>query len=253
MNKIRKYFILLSIILIFLLLHFKHYTTIGQMAFNRSFKNNVIYIEEKSKQGEGYTPYYVVDNNYNGKTLLLRKEILKDYKQMNGKNNDYTANYDGCDIDIFLNEDFYNNIDLNDRNKIIESTIVVTDEKYLYTWKFDSKEIKRKVFLLSLYEVTSSYRKYNVYTNEGKHLLFFLNPFHRKLNDSWRLRTPHTGYGTQFFYTDGGYAFYFCEGSTKRGIRPAFCLNNNQSVYKVGNHYFLEPVSEETSKNVADN
>ena len=43
------------------------------LAYSEKCKiETIIYIEEKT----GFVPYIVLTNDYNGKTLLLRKEIL---------------------------------------------------------------------------------------------------------------------------------------------------------------------------------
>ena len=54
----------------------EEYNTISDLAYSEKCKiEPIIYIEEKA----GFVPYIVLTNDYNGKTLLLRKE-LKDYK-----------------------------------------------------------------------------------------------------------------------------------------------------------------------------
>lgn len=50
----------------------EEYNTISDLAYSEKCKiEPIIYIEEKA----GFVPYIVLTNDYNGKTLLLRKEI----------------------------------------------------------------------------------------------------------------------------------------------------------------------------------
>lgn len=217
------------------------YDTISDMAYNRTIKVNYIYIEEKNF---GYVPFIIIDNQYEGKTLLLRKNTLPRTRRMN----DYDATYDNCEMDQFLNNQYYNDLTINKGIQCID--LEIGDESNLGQSGTNTKLIKRKIFLLSMYETMRPCHL--VYPSEGKRLIYFVNPEHLTTDNAWWTRTPDGAYYSLFcsFGLDGtrssGNAFNYS------GIRPAFCLNGNQPVYKVGTHYFLEPVSKEISKNIVD-
>lgn len=69
------------------------------MAYSEKCKiEPIIYIEEKA----GFVPYIVLTNDYNGKTLLLRKEILPENRRVS----DYSAYYEESEIDNYLMGEF---------------------------------------------------------------------------------------------------------------------------------------------------
>ena len=92
----------LLVILIFSGCHSrKEVTKISDLAYDENKESGyTVYIQENSK----YVPYLVLTNNYNGNTLLLRKDILDELRAYN----DYFAYYKDSIIDKYLNNEFYN-------------------------------------------------------------------------------------------------------------------------------------------------
>lgn len=199
--------------------------TVSDLKANKS-NFDPVYILEKNE----YSPYIVVSNNYNGNTLLLRKEVLENSKRFNS----YSSLYEGSEIDDYLNGEFLSR--LGDYSAIIKKTAIeVTKDSSIGCSGQETYFIERKVFLLSYYEVCSD--KNSNAAKEGAHLNFFRKDENRIAlksgqTHSWWLRTPDTYYMSCPYCvaTNGKInapnAFDFC------GVRPAFCVSGNTPIVK---------------------
>ena len=206
---------------------------LGYLAYDEYMDDeNLIYIEEK----DGYHPYIVLTNHFDGKTLLLRKYLLKDFLRMN----DYYAKYENCELDKYLNNDFFSTLSFDMQEKIEDTKIVVTEQ----AWQGrndngNTYTINRKVFLLSSAEL--GYTFDDVVQKEGKSLKYFKkdeNWFAYLENDNtkgypWWLRTNDLFSESCFYFVAGD------EPITSRinsfdtnGVRPAFCLDSDLEIEK---------------------
>lgn len=71
---------------------------VSDLAYDEADSINYIYIMENGK----YTPFLVLTDDYNGSTLLLRKEVLDENRRFNN----YSAYYANSEIDLYLNEEY---------------------------------------------------------------------------------------------------------------------------------------------------
>ena len=206
---------------------------LGYLAYDEYMDDeNLIYIEEK----DGYHPYIVLTNYYDDKTLLLRKYLLGDFIRMN----EYYAQYEGCEMDKYLNNEFLNSLSPAIQEKIQDTNIVVTEQaRQGASDNGKTYTINRKIFLLSSAEIGFT-MKY-VVQKEGKSLKYFKkdeNWFAYLENDNtkgypWWLRTNDINSESCFLFVAGD------EPITSRinafdtnGVRPAFCLDSNLEIEK---------------------
>lgn len=172
-----------------------------------------------------YIPFIVVTNDYDGKTLLLRKEIL----ELPRKYNTYDSKYEYSSIDDFLNSEYIKT--LTDQNLIILNTdIEITTESSIGFSGNDTTTIARKIFLLSYTEIG-----YNVTVNvakEGTPLQYFKKNENRiaYLNcepKEWWLRTPDTYYLSCVYYIGQNASIDIGNAFDEKGVRPAFCVSSD--------------------------
>lgn len=189
-----------------------------------------------SEDGE-YVPYLVLSNNYNGNCLLLREYLLDDdhiYNSVAEK----AAYYENSTIDCYLNEVFIKTLPDNIREKMVESTIEITDKNSLGVGGTDILTIKRNVFLLSFTEVNAGYSRTNL--KEGTALDYFSDKntrialYQDGTAGSWWLRTPNTsgrsivcGVSKEGIVGIGGIYDPNIQDGYYNGVRPAFCLPND--------------------------
>lgn len=183
-----------------------------------------IYIREDA----AYIPYLVLTNDYNGQALLLRKNILEEDQIFNNSTSYYKDSY----IDKYLNEEFISKLDTSIQESIVATNIKIATESSLLCKGTAKDTIKRKIFLLSITEVSTT----NDFTgDEGEFLKYFKKAKHRiayrgKEVAPWYLRTSYTTYSSMaWVVTTKGY--WTMEGTSKsNGIRPAFCLDKDTSI-----------------------
>lgn len=195
-------------------------------------EENIIYLEEN----DGYQPYIVLTNNYDGKTLLLRKYLLQDFIRMH----DYYAQYEDCEMDNYLNKEFFNSLSSGIQEKFENTNIVVTEQAWQGA-RDNGKtySINRKVFLLSSAELGDAFDY--IVQKEGKALKYFEhdeNWFAYLENNNmkgypWWLRTNDIMTESCFWFVAGD------EPITSRinsfdtnGVRPAFCLDSDLEIEK---------------------
>ncbi len=221
----------------------KDIVTKTQKGVISDYLSDDIYVEENGK----LVPYIIADNDYDGNTLLLRKYLLKEKKRMN----EYYALYENSEIDKYLETQFYNRFPDNVKDKIITTDVEAVGDDYYATventeWfgdKYfkttDNSVLKRKVFLLSLYEVSSTMYKDMSMVMEGKkQIQYFNDPSHilaQKEDDlkgkyAWWLRSVDTGYSSCFYVIDGEGTLGSTNAFERFGIRPAFCVGKDEKV-----------------------
>lgn len=183
------------------------------------------------KEDNGFQPYIVLTDDYNGETLLLRKYLLDTDRRMN----EYYALYENCEMDVFLNEVFLKTIDKDIQSLICDSYIDVVDDGYFYN-DVIIKQIKRKIFLLSFKELGLQEELDSIAGAEGKILKYFNNWDNSltskvgKEPSSWWLRSVETTYDSCFLGIGGDGKIGHGNAFQASGVRPAFCLPNNTPI-----------------------
>lgn len=188
--------------------------------------NQEVYIWE----GEEYTPYLVITDDYGGNALLLRKYLLDDDMCMN----EYYAYYEDCKVDTYLNDVFYENLPTGVKETVLESRIEIVAEDY-YSAEVKLKTISRKVFLLSYNELNQAPNYHS--GKEGKGISYFKNAtsfLASKENyedcTSWWLRSVDTTYQSCYYAVGFNGKIGSTDAWRKNGIRPAFCIDNSTKI-----------------------
>ena len=194
----------------------EEYNTISDLAYSEKCKiEPIIYIEEKT----GFVPYIVLTNDYNGKTLLLRKEILPENRRVS----DYSAYYEESEIDNYLMGEFFDNLPIQTRCLIQDSEIEILDERCLNQIDDSVITIVRKVFLLSFTEL--GYEKNGHAGVEGV---------------PWLLRSADSTYDSCVYAVGPEGEIGSTNACDMNGIRPAFCVDGKQEIYKEEGRYILK-------------
>lgn len=214
--------------------------TIQDLSYDRNPNGGyTVYLQE---DGE-WIPYLVLSGDYGGNTLLLRRDLLDELHFFEDSASASHPHYENSKIDIFLSDDFLSSLSEVIKAYVLDSPITVTsaDEKNMPEIL---KEIDRKVFLLSYTEI--GFRKISTAHIEGKTLKYFsdgnsvIANINGKPTTYW-LRTFYLGtssYGVWTVQSNGkpGYSVpshIFQEGAHgPRGVRPAFCVQNDLVVEK---------------------
>jgi hypothetical protein len=206
--------------------------TIGDIAFDVNPKlGYTVYLNEDSTP----IPYLVLTNDYNNSVLLLRKFVL-DEPHIFNPNERFGSYYENSDIDTFLNEDFFNTLDADIQEIILESPITITEKSSIGVTGTDTVDIKRKIFLLSYAELGMP--KSSTIPAEGKKLKFFNDAaariacFENGIATSWWVRSVDTwddtvAIGVSPDGTVGGGGVYY-----ENGVRPAFCVSGKTAISK---------------------
>lgn len=218
--------------------------------------NHTIYIEEDGR----YEPYLVLTSDYGGQTLLLRKYLLSDTMPYNENESnlwaadDYGAYYETSSIDDYLNRVFFDSLGQSVKDVMVTSNIMITAKESLGRTGEIATTINRKVFLLSLMEVTGKERSTSV--EEGTALKYFEGDYDRKVAETidgvkyaYWVRTPET-WETYTVYTIGPRGLGMGSAAISCGIRPAFCIEKTarivqrDDIVEEGPVYVLEEKSE---------
>lgn len=202
----------------------KEMKKVSDLAYDEADSINYIYIMENGK----YTPFLVLTDDYNGSTLLLRKEILDESRRINN----YSAYYANSEIDMYLNEEYLKSL-TEISQYIIQSKVEITSEDALGASGLDIEMIDRCVFLLSLYEVGIS-DSVNI-PPEGEMLEYFRNEENRKayyneVPSSWWLRTPNTYYFSCPIVIGADNTIGCTNSYDQNGIRPAICVDGDMKI-----------------------
>ncbi len=230
----------------------EEYTTLEEMAYDKSGRKCVVYIKENDE----YIPYLVLESDYGGNVLLLRENVLPEPMQYqpspHGESTtalsapwttyDYGSYYETSSIDKYLSTDFLRAFSPAVQEAIATSIIEVTDMESYHEahWAEATHMIERKVFLLSAVEmgITLSV-DYNI-TREGTPLKYFEN-----IRQS--VKKACAADGTAWpYWTRTPWIWETCTvtgiGATGElgadtadrylGVRPAFCLEKDTAVQK---------------------
>ena len=195
--------------------------TVGSIAYNVCSDENLVYV----KEGNVYTPFIVVTNNYSkGDTLLLRKEVMEESLRMN----EYSSYYNNSEIDNFLNNEYYETLG-EIQSKINSTTISITTDDSIGISGSNTESIERYVFLLSSKELCFDMG------DEGVELKYFKDPENRigHLHNSpsgWILRTPNTYYLSGVCSVGASGKLGTINSYDKSGIRPAFCVDSSTRI-----------------------
>ena len=198
--------------------------TISDIAYNRIHEPLFLYVVE----GNQYVPFLVLTDDYNGNTLLLRKDILEGTRRIS----DYSSFYENSEIDRYLNGEYYSNLSKNCKY-IIPSNIEITSEEALGKSENKTVSIQRNVFLLSCNEIGIE-ESVNI-SLEGNELEYFKNEKNRVAYDhehvaSWWLRTPNTYYTSCTYVVGDNNKIGYTNAYDDNGIRPAFCVENDSPI-----------------------
>lgn len=188
-------------------------------------KNKEVYL----KENDIYVPYLILDENYRGNILLLRKDVMNEFRSIS----DYSSEYEDSYIDTYLSDEYLDLFSDEIIKQIVSIDIEVTSKEALYQAGKDTHTISRKAFLLSYDEV--NYSEHSMAPNEGATLSYFTNDQSRvAYRDgepcSWWLRTPYTGYDSVTWSVGGDGVKTELSSTTENGIRPAFCLSGNVNI-----------------------
>lgn len=193
--------------------------------------SDLLYTEVYIKEQDKYIPYLVLSNDYDGKTFLLRKYILNEDLRMN----DYLAYYENCEMDVFLNTEFYENLPDETKNIIKNTTIEVLEEGYNATTENIIK-IQRKIFLISYTELNLKQTYHNGI--EGTPIEYFEKSEKRIAYtedgnpSAYWLRSADTDYKSCFYGIGPRGEVGSGNSFGTNGVRPAFCVDKNLKVIK---------------------
>lgn len=207
--------------------------TIAQIAYDKLDENSVIYLKEE----DAMVPYLVLTSDYQGNVLLLRKDLLPNMMPYKENDNvgwtsyEYASFYEESSIDQFLNTEFLDSLGKDVRDKMVKSTIEVTDKDSYFDGDRITHTISRDVFLLSAEELNLNI-KYTAVV-EGTPLKCFKGKYDKKvayLPDGSRCaywtRTPDL-WETFTVLTVGYHGCGSGAADIQSGVRPAFCMNKD--------------------------
>ena len=215
----------------------EHNLTVNDISYDKN-KNlgYTVYLTEN----EVFIPYLVITNDYDGNALLIRKHLLDELKPYNGQSL-VPSYYGESQIDIFLNDVYLNSLADSIKEKIIDSTVIITDIESIGRVGTDTCNIQRKIFLLSYTETAQEESLANAV--EGNPLQYFKDDMDAVRTTSgsgeymsWWLRTPNTAYfNTVYGISPEGYVGVCSVGGTEgihdNGVRPAFCFPKDTAVH----------------------
>lgn len=212
---------------------------IGSIAYNVTNETNIVYLLEHDE----YIPYIVITNDYNGSTLLLRKNTLRDLYRYN----DYNAYYRDSEIDNFLNTGFYHSLNKEVREIIEPVRIEISSKDNFEMHGEIVEEYYTRVFLLSFEELNYGAKSSNTVANEGKNLKFFDLPENRlaqntnQISCAYWTRSADTGYSSCVFLVGRDGKIGSVNTYDLNGVRPAFCLSGKTPIIYQNN--FIEGLS----------
>lgn len=210
-------------------------STINDIAYNvnRSL-GYTVYIKEYNE----FVPYFVLTNYYDGKTLLLRKYLLRDEMMMKNVSWEGSggSHYIGSIIDKYLNNEFLSRFSSKMRDTICNTNITVTTRYSIQKGGglYETEVIPRKIFLLSSTEVGI---KSGMTNKEGKPLEYFSDVDNLAAIDEidenpyiYWLRTPYLVDDIKMWTISYDGSYGRCPVALKQRLRPAFCLNSSTPI-----------------------
>lgn len=193
------------------------------------------------KEDDVPVPYLVLTNHYNGNCLLVREYLLETPRIYNepGRKSSY---YEGSNIDCYLCKNFSSVFSDTLRQQMVDSEIEITAYESIGVGGKDIVKIQRTIFLLSYTELNGSPSRTN--PKEGVPLDYFKEIENRialhedGTTGSWWLRTASIArtamvcgvskegvVGSSGIYDPNPGGGYFS------GVRPAFCLPGDMTLY----------------------
>ncbi len=216
-------------------------TNLAQLSYENSESvMKDVYIKEYISSSEyKYVPYTIATDDYNGKALLLRKNVVSSkgtpinegdtlFIHKYGRN--ASAYYKDSYMDKYLNTEYISRFSDYVKKNIAETNIEITNDN-------DNKEIEvmsAKVFLLSLYE-------YNVASiegclKEGIRLEYFNVKNRKVIADDNKKEVPYWTRTRDKYDDKIGYVIssvggcgYLLAGEYDC-VRPAFCMDGNTKI-----------------------
>ena len=182
-------------------------------------KLDTVYLPENGK----YVPFLVLSADYGGKALLLRRDVLPEFRPFN----DYSAVYADSAVDRYLNGEYATRLDAI-ADLIQASEIVVTDADALGVSGTAVGTLTRKIFLLSCAE--TGFTSLVNAGKEGSALVYFNAPENRTAYRengpavSWWLRTPDTYYLSAAYAVGPDGTLGSGNAYNENGVRPALCV-----------------------------
>ena len=216
--------------------------SVGKLSYEVSPDSCTVYLPE----GAQYVPFLVLSADYGGNALLLRRDVLPDFRPFNN----YSAAYEDSAIDRFLNGEYLQRLDAV-RDLIRSSEIVVTDADALGVSGTAVRTLTRNVFLLSCTE--TGFTDLANAGKEGVALSYFDAPEHRAARRdngpaaSWWLRTPDTYYLSAAYGVGPDGSLGSGNAYNENGVRPALCVPPDAQAFPTADIaagqtvYFLSP------------
>ena len=213
---------------------------IKKLAYDTKKKGeHIVYIKEKS----GYEPYFVLTKKYYGKTLLMRYYVLDQPRAFNiyEGNGFHNAYYPNSLMDCFLSNDFFHTLSPKMQELILEMDIDITTEESIAAGPvLETEKLRRKIFLLSSYEVDGP--ESTLETQEGIKLKYFADApdgdiriGHKKNGETvnYWLRSAHTWDDYTVTSVSGIEGIVgSVEVNGELTVRPIFCIEGSTPVYK---------------------
>ena len=223
-------------------------TKIKNLAYDfKKSADHMVYIKEKGK----YEAYFVLSKDYYGKTLLMRYYLLDEARKFNiyEQNGACNAYYPNSLMDKFLSKDFYNSLSPKMKKIILDMDIDITTKESIDVGHIlETEKLKRKIFLLSTYEVNAP--ESSLEAHEGIRLKYFLDSHDGRIRLAYKknnttepypywLRTAHTWddydvTSITYMESDGIFKSVIANTSvdTDFYVRPIFCVEGNTPVFK---------------------
>ena len=200
---------------------------------------HIVYI----KEGGEYEPYFVLTKNYYGKTLLMRYYLLDQARAFNiyERNGAHNAYYPNSLMDCFLSTDFFHTLSPKRPELSLEMDIDITTEESIAAGPvLETEKLRRKIFLLSSYEVDGP--ESTLETQEGIKLKYFADApdgdiriacYKNGETMNYWLRTAFTwdDYEVSCVNDDRGIVGA-AEVHGELAVRPIFCIEGDTPVYK---------------------
>ena len=200
---------------------------------------HIVYIKE---DGE-YEPYFVLTKNYYGKTLLMRYYLLDQPRAFNiyEGNGFHNAYYPNSLMDCFLSNDFFHTLSPKMQELILEMDIDITTEESIAAGPIlETEKLRRKIFLLSAYEVDAP--ELELVAHEGIKLKYFADAPDGDIRIGHKKNGETTNYWLRSAHTWDDYTVTSVSGiegivgsvevNGELAVRPIFCIEGDTPVYK---------------------
>ena len=180
-----------------------------------------------------------------GRYVIDAKSIMGIFSLDLSKPINLNIHAEESEIDNYLMGEFFDNLPIQTRCLIQDSEIEILDERCLNQIDDSVITIVRKVFLLSFTEL--GYKKNGHVGVEGVPLLYFKDNKNRfattnngKFTVSWWLRSADSTYDSCVYAVGPEGEIGSTNACDMNGIRPAFCVDGKQEIYKEEGRYILK-------------